>query len=152
MVFKGGVGAEEYKMSGIYVVDIRGKVLSEMLLEVEKRPWLWLHVSHIYNLRSFLNGWVAGRNNVEDKELLIGFDDFVVDQFGEGSSTSGWCNIIVKRRGEEDALSVFFRTILDVPQIGSQVKNIVNKLRVLSLGAHPYISRCGYPGGCLFLM
>jgi hypothetical protein len=82
--------------------------LIDALSEVEKKPLLWLNENNISCLRSFLNGWIVGRNEEEDEKLMSDFDRFVVDEFNEGNSTCGWCGIIVKHCGEADTLSSFF--------------------------------------------
>ncbi len=98
----------EYSADQIRVIDLRKKTLTDALLEIEKRPWLWLHTNDVSHLKSFLNGWIVGRNNEKDEALLSDFDNFVVNEFNEGHSTAGWCNIIIEHCGEKDTLSSFF--------------------------------------------
>ncbi|ABC29877.1 hypothetical protein HCH_03112 [Hahella chejuensis KCTC 2396] len=95
----------------INVINLRDKPLLEALFEVEKRPWLWLQNHDLPCLMSFVNGWVVGRNDAKDDKLLTAFDLFVAKELDEGSSTVGWCNMILKHFGEQDAIAAFFRLL-----------------------------------------
>ncbi|VAW74778.1 hypothetical protein MNBD_GAMMA12-3398 [hydrothermal vent metagenome] len=97
-----------YSADQINVIDLRQKSFVEALLEIEKRPWMWLERSNITCLKSFTNGWIVGRNEEADELLLADFDRFVVNEFSEGSSTLGWCALIMKHCGEEDPLTLFY--------------------------------------------
>ncbi len=99
----------EYSESMINVIDLRTKILLEALFEIEKRPSMWLAENNIECLKYFINGWVVGRNEKEDEQMLKEFDQFIVDKFYEGKSTLGWCSIILKHCGEANSLDSFYR-------------------------------------------
>ncbi|AZZ92560.1 hypothetical protein EUZ85_18260 [Hahella sp. KA22] len=52
-----------------------------------------------------------GRNDAKDDKLLTAFDLFVAKELDEGSSTIGWCNMILKHFGEQDAMAAFYRLL-----------------------------------------
>lgn len=99
---------DEYTADQINVIDLRQKTFVEVLLEIETRPWMWLSQNDVLCLKSFINGWVVGRNEKADEHLLADFDRFVVKEFDEGQSTLGWCALIVKHCGEKDSLASFY--------------------------------------------
>jgi len=99
---------DDYSVSQINVVDLRQKTLVESLYEIEKKPWMWLSINDILSLKSFINGWIVGRNEKSDEQLLEDFDRFVVNEFNEGTSTLGWCTLVIKHCGEHDSLKSFY--------------------------------------------
>ena len=103
----------EYSVGQIKVVDLRQKSLVDALSEIKERPWLWLNENNISSLKSFLNGWIVGKNCKADEQLLSDFDCFVVKKFNEETSTCGWCNIIIKHCGKEDTLVSFFNVFAE---------------------------------------
>ena len=100
---------DEYSVDQINIVDLRKKTFVEALLEIKKRPEMWLDESNISCLSSFINGWIVGRNEKADDSILEEFDRFVVDEFHEGNSTVGWSALIVKHCGENDSLASFYK-------------------------------------------
>ena len=103
--------SKQYTAEMINVIDLRKLNLSQALAEIERRPTMWLAKPNITCLSSFINGWIVGRNKTADEQLLSEFNTFVATKFDEGSSTIGWCNVIIKHYGEgdeEDTLQPFF--------------------------------------------
>jgi len=96
-----------YTADKIRVIDLREMNLVEALSAIEKRPYLALQESDITNLKSFLNGWIVGRKQASDDQLLSDFQKFVVKEFDErDTAAAGWCEVICKHRG--NALAGFF--------------------------------------------
>jgi hypothetical protein len=101
------MGEFHYTADKISAIDLRRMTLIEALLEIEKRPALWLQEKDISNLRSFVSGWIVGRRDSSDERLMHEFQEFVAKELGE-SSALGWCRIIRKHRGDNNALVSFF--------------------------------------------
>lgn len=99
----------QYSVSQINVIDLRQKTLLEALFEIEKRPSMWLTQSNIECLSSFINGWIVGRNEKVDEQLLKEFDQFIVNKFHEKDSTLGWCSLIIKHSKESNSLDSFYK-------------------------------------------
>ena len=100
---------DDYCVSQIKVINLRQKTLIESLYEIEKRPCMWLSENDILCLRSFINGWIVGRNEASNDQFLEYFDRFVVSEFNEEASTLGWCELILKHGEGEDSLKLFYR-------------------------------------------
>ena len=96
-----------YTADMIRVVNLENKNLRQVLETIETHRYLAMEEASLSNLSSFLHGWLVGRTNTEDYQLLNEFQEFVAKEFRE-SSAAGWCRIIRKHRGEEQALASFF--------------------------------------------
>ena len=99
---------ENYSYENINVIDLRTKKLEEALLEIEKKPHLWLYENDLKCLYSFIQGWLVGRLSEEDEKLISDFDKYVVEKFGEGSSTAGWGFILRKNIEGSEELELFY--------------------------------------------
>lgn len=97
-----------YTKDKINAIDLRGRNIFDTLMVIEKKPMLWLQKRDIYNLRSFLSGWIVGRNSSEDERVLNEFEGFVSDYYGTGDYTGGWCNIIAEHSNNEDTFAEFY--------------------------------------------
>lgn len=104
------MGEFHYTADKIAAIDLRRLTLVEALLEIEKRPVLWLQEIDISNLRSFVSGWIVGRRDSSDEQLMHEFQEFVARELCE-SSALGWCRIIRKHRGDNNALVSFFELL-----------------------------------------
>lgn len=106
----------------IKVINLREKSLADALFEVEVRPYMWLSRADVFNLASFINGWLVGRRDESDEKLMRDFDVFVVDKLNQGNSTLGWCNHIFSSSGEDDSFALFFSIFREFISDG-EVKN-----------------------------
>jgi len=92
----------------IEVIDLSSKTLSEIILEIEARPLMWLREKHIMYLATFIDGHLHTTNNPESHSLMNGFNKFI-DKKYKISTTHGWANNLnYMSVNPHDALDMFF--------------------------------------------
>ncbi|GAB2199469.1 hypothetical protein [Sessilibacter sp. MAH4] len=99
---------DNYKTEDIKVIDLYSKALPEVIIEIEKRPLMWLPEKHIKYLGSFLDGYIYGKNCKATCELMSGFNQFVEKKYSI-TTTHGWVrNIDHMSSDPHHALEKFF--------------------------------------------
>ena len=99
---------DDYKTEDIKVIDLYSKPLPEVIVEIEKRPLMWLPEKHIKYLGAFLNGYIYGKGCKETSELMSGFNRFVEKKYSI-TTTHGWVrNIDHMSSDPHKALERFF--------------------------------------------
>lgn len=99
---------DNYKAEGVKVIDLYSKPLPEVIVEIEKRPLMWLPEKHIKYLDSFLDGYIYGKNCKETCEFMSGFNQFVEKKYSI-TTTHGWMrNINHMSSDSHHALEKFF--------------------------------------------
>lgn len=86
------------------------KSIKSFIIEVEKRPALYLGDRSLKSLKSFIDGWVYGAGDmIEDSYLLDDFQKWIEHRFRINESHS-WSRIILFHSIDEfDGLDNFFR-------------------------------------------
>lgn len=105
-------------MSNIEFKDADHSIF-ELFDWIKKRPAIFLDGDpSLKRLRSFLVGYDCGLGRVHfalrDHAIFDQFNDWVAAHLGFGNSTSGWCNMILAKSGNDDAKAYhFFFDLLD---------------------------------------
>ena len=96
------------------IAEVKSEYLYEILQEIKKRPGIFLGRSSITRLRSFLDGYIAAREDLglprTDQETEFNnFQDWIQKRYNITSS-HGWDSIILFYSADErDALDNFFQ-------------------------------------------
>lgn len=87
----------------------------ELFEMIKKRPAIFLDGdASLKQLRSFLVGYDCGLGRthfvLRERAIFDQFNDWVAMRLGFTSSTSGWCNMILEKSGNDDAKAyrIFF--------------------------------------------
>ena len=100
--------SQSYDTSKINVIDLSTKTLSEIILEIEARPMLWLPEEHIMYLTTFLDGHLHTANNPESNVLMSGFNRYIEKKYNI-KTTHGWArNLNHMSFNPRKALDKFF--------------------------------------------
>jgi geranylgeranyl pyrophosphate synthase len=105
--------SEEYDTSLIQVIA-PPKNLYELILQIRKRPGMYLRTANISAMENFINGYtyVCHFKDIDENEKPAWgeFHEFVRKRTGFYESTSGWCGMIlsVNDQDEVKALAMFF--------------------------------------------
>jgi hypothetical protein len=99
--------------------------LYNLLLQMEKRPGMYIGSNKLSDLYRFINGYTfcAGFHNIESEKisppLFPYFNEFIRKKYNWFESTSGWCNMILEENenDEEEGLKVFYELFHKFRQI-----------------------------------
>jgi hypothetical protein len=94
-------------------IDIKSEYLYEMLQQIKQRPGMYLGKCSITRLRSFLDGYMAARQDLglpltQQEREFEAFQEWIQARF-KITSSHGWDSIILFYCADErDALNSFF--------------------------------------------
>lgn len=85
----------------------------DVLDMVRAKPGLYFGATSLSRLHAFLAGYDSGLGKfgavLSRYDEFYGFHQWIADKLGCSSSTSGWCNMILKHsENEEDAFHRFY--------------------------------------------
>ena len=95
-------------------LDIKSEFFFEMLEKIKHRPGMYLGKCSINRLRSFLDGYMASRQDIglpltEQERKFDDFQEWIQERF-KITSSHGWESIILFYSADErDALDNFFK-------------------------------------------
>lgn len=80
----------------------------DLILDIEKRPALYIGKNYISCLKSFLDGCIFSNPNMLNSHILVDFEMFVKEKYNITSSQS-WVDVIIFYSiDENEALNNFF--------------------------------------------
>lgn len=83
--------------------DLRELSLENALVEIEKKPWLWLAEINLACLKTFIVGWLNSNLNYEDEVLIKGFTGFVLSNYDQEQSSMDWyATLMFKNENKTD--------------------------------------------------
>ncbi|HXT12089.1 MAG TPA: hypothetical protein VN873_11045 [Candidatus Angelobacter sp.] len=89
----------------------------DVLVQIGKRPGLYIVERSIYRLESFLIGYAAGLGRVgfklRDDTHFYRFHDWIARRLGFSESTSGWANMIRNKSASDEEAFRQFYVLLD---------------------------------------
>jgi hypothetical protein len=68
--------------------------LRELLIEIKRRPGMYIGHQSLTRLSSFIGGWLFGKVEVPDADILNGFQDWIAIKY-HITSSHGWDDIIL---------------------------------------------------------
>lgn len=80
-----------------------------LILEIEKRPALYISKNYLSSLKAFIDGWCFGNSNIQDINILDDFQIWIENKYHITSNQS-WADIIIFfSTDENEALYTFFK-------------------------------------------
>lgn len=85
--------------------------LKDLILEIKRRPSVYLTTNTIHAFASFIDGWMMrDEENVSDKRILEEYNEWVQENFHQRSERA-WYNVLLFYSNDEvSALKLFFET------------------------------------------
>ena len=82
----------------------------KLILEIEKRPAMYIGRNSIFCLKAFLDGWhFRNPKQTENSEILIEFADWIQEKFNIDQYSVSWDKLLfLLYQDEEIALNSFF--------------------------------------------
>ena len=82
----------------------------KLLLEIEKRPMMYIEHNSIFCLKAFLDGWhFRNPKHTENSEILIEFTDWIQENYHIDRYSISWDKLLfLLYQDEEIALNNFF--------------------------------------------
>lgn len=111
------MGSNEYTAEDINVIDTAKMTLAELVAQIEKRTLMFLPERHICYAATFLSGYLHGKSNGADWDIMCGFDRYIDAKF-RITTTHGWArNILHLSSDPHSALDYFFRLFKEYQQV-----------------------------------